>query len=55
MIIPIIGIITGILVLCTGGYYSFHEREDPESRKIYTKISAVGALAAVLCTIWLLH
>ena len=43
MAIKIIGIIIGVLVLGAGIYYGAKEKNDPESRKIYTIIGAVCA------------
>ena len=47
MTIAIIGIIIGVLVFCAGIYYLIKEKEDPESKKIYSIIAAVGALIVV--------
>lgn len=38
--------IIGILVLAAGLYYLKAEKNDPESKKIYTAVSAVGAVIA---------
>lgn len=52
--IKIIGLIIGVLVLAAGLYYLKSEGTDPESRKIYTTIGAVGAVVAVVCAVLLL-
>ena len=49
MAIKIIGLIIGALVLGAGIYYLAKERRDPESRKIYAIVSAVGGVIAVMC------
>ena len=54
MTIKIIGLIIGILVLGAGVYYLAKEKADKESRKIYTIVSAAGALTAALCAALLL-
>ena len=54
MTIGIIGLVIGLLVLAAGLYYLVHEKSDPESRKIYGVISAVGAVIAVAAAILLL-
>ena len=56
MAIKIIGLIIGILVLCAGIYYLVKEKHDPESRKIYGVISAVGAVVTVVApvVVWFL-
>ena len=45
--------IIGILVLAAGLYYLKAEKNDPESKKIYTVVSAVGAVIAVVCALLL--
>ena len=47
MTIRIIGLVIGLLVLAAGLYYLVHEKSDPESRKIYGVISAVGAVLSL--------
>ena len=47
MAAKIIGLVIGILVLAAGVYYLGKEKNDPESRKIYGVISAVGGVVAV--------
>ena len=51
MVIGIIGIIIGLLVLGAGIYYLIKEKNDPESKKIYSIISAVGAVVTVVAAI----
>ena len=53
MAVKIIGLIIGILVLGAGVYYLAKEKEDPESRKIYTTVSAVGGVIAAVCALLL--
>ena len=48
MAIKIIGLVIGILVLGAGVYYLAKEKHDPESKKIYTIVSLVGAAVAVV-------
>ena len=47
MTIGIIGLVIGLLVLAAGLYYLAHEKNDPESKKIYGVISAVGAVLSL--------
>ena len=54
MIIKIIAIVIGVLILGAGLYYLSKEKHDPESKKIYGVISAVGAVIAVAAAILLL-
>lgn len=54
MIIKIAGLVIGILVLIAGLYYLAKEKKDPESRKIYGILSAVGAIVAIVCALTLL-
>ena len=48
MAIKIIGLVIGILVLGAGVYYLAKEKHDPESKKIYTVVSLIGAAVAVV-------
>lgn len=50
----IIGIIIGLVVLGTGIYYLVKEKHDPESKKIYTVVSAVGGIIALVCALLLI-
>ena len=54
MIIKIIGLVIGILILGAGIYYLAKEKDDPESKKIYTIVSAVGGVIAVACALLLI-
>lgn len=54
MAIKIIGLIIGILVLGAGIYYLAKEKNDPESKKIYTIVSAIGGVIAVVCALLLI-
>ena len=51
MVIGIIGTIIGLLVLGAGIYYLVKEKGDPESKKIYSIVSAVGAVVAVISAV----
>lgn len=51
MAVKIIGIIIGALVLGAGIYYLVKEKNDTESRKIYSIVSAVGGVIFVLSVI----
>ncbi len=53
MIIKIIGLIIGLLVLGAGIYYLVKEKQDPESRKIYTVVSIIGGVIAAVCAVLL--
>lgn len=52
--IKIIGLIIGILILCAGIYYLAKEKNDSESKKIYSVISAAGAIISVVCVLLLI-
>ena len=54
MAVKIIGLVVGILVLGTGIYYLAKEKHDPESKKIYSAVSAVGGVIAVACALLLI-
>ena len=51
MVIGIIGIIIGLLVFGAGIYYLVKEKNDPESKKIYSIVSAVGAVVTIVASI----
>ena len=55
MTIKIFGLIIGILVLGTGVYYLAKEKNDPESKKIYTVISVIVGIITAVCAgmLWL--
>lgn len=54
MIVKIIGLVIGILVLCASVYYLTKEKEDAESKKIYTVSSVAGGIVTVVCAAALL-
>ena len=47
------GFIIGILILGAGIYYLAKEKNDPESKKIYTIVSVIGAILAAVCAVLL--
>lgn len=51
MIIGIIGLIIGILVAAAGIYYLNKEKHDPESKKIYSVITVIGLLVAIVMAV----
>ena len=53
MIVKIIGLIIGLLVLGAGIYYLVKEKQDAESRKIYTGVSVIGGVLAAVCAVLL--
>lgn len=54
MAVKIIGLIIGVLVLCAGIYYLAKEKNDPESKKIYSVISAAGGTVTAVCALLLI-
>ncbi len=54
MIVTIIGLLIGLLVLGAGIYYLVKEKEDPESKKIYTVASVIGLVVTVVTAIRLI-
>ena len=55
MTVKIIGMIIALMVTGAGIYYLKKEgKDDVESREIYFVITAVGALVAVLCIMFLI-
>ena len=42
MIITLLGMVIGLIILIAGIYYLIKDKNDPESKKIYSIISAVG-------------
>ena len=44
MVIKIIAAIIGAMILVAGLYYLVKEKNDPESRKIYSIVSVIGGL-----------
>ena len=53
MTIKLIGLVIGVLVLGAGIYYLTQEKHDPESKKIYTALSAAGAAIIAVCALLL--
>ena len=47
-------LISGVLILAFGLYYRVKDKADAESVKIYTIISAIGGVVAVVCALLLL-
>ena len=54
MVIGIIGIIIGLLILGAGIYYLVKEKNDPESKKIYSIVSGIGVAVSVVSFIILI-
>ncbi len=55
MTVKIIGLIIALVVTGAGIYYLKKEgKDDAESRKVYSVITAVGVLIAVLCIVFLI-
>lgn len=54
MVINIIGTVIGALVLAAGIYYLRKEKGDPESRKIYGIVSAVGGVLFIVMLVRLI-
>lgn len=48
MTVSIIGIIIGVAVLGAGIYYLVKEKNDAESKKIYSVVSVLGALLTMV-------
>ena len=53
MVVKIPGLVIGLLVLGAGMYYLSKEKHDPESKKIYTVVSIVGAVIALVSALLL--
>lgn len=49
MAVKRIGLTISLLVLSAGIFYLVKEKNDPESRKIYTVLSAAGGVIAAVC------
>ena len=54
MLTKIIGLIIGVLIFGAGIYYLVKEKHDPESKKIYTIVSVIGAVITVVCAVLLI-
>ena len=50
--VKIIGLIIGGLILASGIYYLSKEKDDPESKKIYSIFSIIGIFIIVICFIF---
>lgn len=54
MIIKILGAVIGLLVLVAGIYYLVKEKNDKDSKKIYSIISLIGAVLLIVSVILLI-
>lgn len=45
--VKIVGLLIGVLVTLSGIYYFVKEKEDQESKKIYTVVTIAGVLIAL--------
>ncbi len=54
MIISILGNLIGTAVTGVGLYYLKKEKDDPESKKIYSVISGVGAVILLIAAVKLI-
>ncbi len=54
MIIKILGAVIGLLVLVAGIYYLVKEKNDKDSKKIYSIISIIGAVLLIVSVILLI-
>ena len=54
MVVKIMGSVIGLLILSAGIYYLAKDKSDPESKKIYSVISAIGAIISVVCALMLI-
>lgn len=54
MIISILGTLIGAAVTGVGLYYLKKEKDDPESKKIYSVISGVGAVILIIAAVKLI-
>ncbi len=54
MIIKILGAVIGLLVLVAGIYYLVKEKNDKDSKKIYSIISLIGAILLIVSGILLI-
>ena len=53
MTVNVIGLIIGILISCFGIYYLVKEKNDSESKKIYSIASALGIIIFTICLVLL--
>ena len=54
MVIKIIAAVIGALILGAGLYYLINEKNDKESKKIYTITSVIGAVIVVVSLVLLI-
>lgn len=54
MIVKISGAVIGLLVLVAGVYYLVKEKNDKDSKKIYSIISIIGAVLLIISTVLLI-
>ena len=54
MTVKVIGLIIGILISCFGIYYLVKEKNDSESKKIYSIASALGIIIFTRCLVLLI-
>lgn len=54
MIIKILGAVIGLLVLVAGIYYLVKEKNDKDSKKIYSIISIIGTVMLIISTVLLI-
>ena len=54
MIISILGTLIGAAVTGVGLYYLKKEKDDPESKKIYSVISGIGAVILIIAAVKLI-
>ena len=53
MIFKLIVLVVGLLLLGAGIFFLAKEKHDPESRKIYSVVSAVGAVMTIVAALLL--
>lgn len=54
IVIAVIALIIGVIVLCAGIYYLRKEKDDRESKKIYSVTAGIGALVTAAAVVRLL-
>lgn len=54
MIVKISGAVIGLLVLVAGVYYLVKEKNDKDSKKIYSIISIIGTVMLIISTVLLI-
>ena len=54
LLVPVSGIIIGLLVLAAGIYFLVKEKADPESKKIYTIVTLIGAVITAAALLMLI-